>query len=103
MPTALPVDDSNHPIQALTPAAAQKFATSGTTNRSTQITADTKIVMISCTKACYYKLGGSGVTATTNDHYLPADTLLTLALKSSNYIAAIQVSEAGSFHITEMA
>ena len=109
MPTILPTDENNHPIPALRlrDGGAQKINVTATSARnSTAFDADTRIVSLYATAPIYVRFGSSSVTATTNDHYFPANTYYDIAVggdesKQATHIAALRTDTDCLLYISE--
>ncbi len=109
MPTLLPVDSDNHaiPVLSLRPGASQSVSVTATSARTaTAFNSDTRVIGIYATVPMFVRLGDNTVTATTSDHYLPADTYMDISIsnnanQSYAYIAAIQSSSNGTLYISE--
>lgn len=107
--TLLPTDTNNNPIPVLRPRPgyAQSVAVTATSARNaTAFDAITRVIGIYSTVPIFVRLGNSSVTATTSDHYLPADTYMDISIASSSvqsyaYIAAIRSSSDGTLYISE--
>ena len=61
--------------------------------------AQTYAVIITTTTAAFVSLTG---TATTGDHFLPANTPLTVTCSPGQSVSAIQSATGGNLHITEL-
>lgn len=104
-----PRDDSNDPIPVLgyRAGAAQQITTSGVSQRSTSFSRATSVISIFCTADCRIEIGDSTVEATASSHFIPASNYIDLAVKqdlndeSQKYIAVIQDTTSGTFHISE--
>lgn len=109
MPTILPTDENNNPIPALRlrDGGAQKVTvTAASARNATAFDADTRIVSLYATDAVYIRFGGSSVTATTSDHYFPANTYYDIAIggeesNHANYIAVIRANADCILYISE--
>lgn len=111
MTTLLPKDADNNTIPALRLADGGAHAVSVTVTATTNATAfseDTKIVSLYATVPVYLKLGDAGVTATTSDHYFPANTYYDIAITGGTgkgphnaYISVLRVSDDGTLYISE--
>lgn len=70
--------------------AAQTVTTSGTSARNgTDFDSKTEILRIRSTGNVYYSLGDSAVTASSSDHFLPADTTYDISTDNADRIAVI--------------
>lgn len=109
MSTKLPTDSNDNPIPVLRlkSGGAHKITTSGTSARnSTAFSTDTKVVGIYATQDVYLRFGGASVTAAATDHFFPAGVYYDIALgaegaSQATYLAALQVSAAGTLYISE--
>lgn len=79
--------------------ASQTDAYTGTAGTSDAVGAQTYAVSITTTTAAYVAVGS---TATSGDHYLPANTPLIVQCSPGQTVSAIQVSTGGNLHITEL-
>jgi len=104
-----PRDDSNDPIPVLgyRPSAAQQITTSGSSQRTTAFSSATSVVSIFCTADCHIEIGDDTVEASTSSHFIPASNYIDLAVKtdlndtSQKYLAVIQSTTSGTFHVSE--
>lgn len=109
MPTLLPRDDNNTPIPAmrLVSGGAHKINFNATSARNTTaFNATTRVISIFTTRDVYVKTGNSSVTATTSDHFIPANLYYALCLGSDasdrhTHIAALRATEDGTLYISE--
>jgi hypothetical protein len=109
MPTLLPQDLDNNPIPALRlkDGGAHTIAASGTSARnSTAIDSDTRVVSVYAEVPVYVAFGGASVTATSSDHYFPANTYYDFAIgggRSGHYthVAVLAVSASGNVYVSE--
>ena len=109
MTTLLPTDVDDNPIPAvrLKDGAAHSITTSGTSAKNTTaFDSETRIISLFATEDVYIKFGGSSVTATTSDHFFPKNTYYDVAIGGGRtaqytYIAALQVSTAGTLYVSE--
>ena len=80
----------------------QSAAYTGTAGTITNaISAGVKKARIATTSASYIKIGVAP-TATTSDVYMPADAAEYLTVAPGEKVSAIQVSGAGTLHVTEI-
>lgn len=80
----------------------QSVAYTGTAGTITNpVGNETKTVRVICTSAAYIKIGKTP-TATTSDVYMPADRPEVFRIGAGEKVSAIQVSGAGSLHVTEL-
>jgi hypothetical protein len=111
MSTILPTDENNNPIPALRlrDGAAHKITVTATSARTTTpFNTGTRVVSLYATGPVYVRCGGSGVNATTNDHYFPAHTYYDIAIGGEEaaqtlYIAAIRADTDCMLYISEKA
>lgn len=109
MTTLLPRDSDNNPIPAmrLRSGGAHSINSSTTTARnSTAFNAATRVVSLYATAAVYVKFGDSSVTATSSDHYFPADTYYDFAIggdRTGHYthVAVLTLSGTGKVYVSE--
>ncbi len=109
MTTLLPTDADDNPIPAvrLKDGAAHAITTSGASARnSTAFDEETRIISLYATEDVYLKFGGASVTATSDDHFFPKGVYYDFAIGGGNtaqsaYVAALQVSTAGTVYISE--
>ena len=107
--TTLPNDNLGRPIPALgyVDGGAKTIAITATSTRNTTpISAEIKVISLYATSPCYIRLGDNAVTASTTDHYIPADNYLDIAIgpeTKDRYIAALRVSADGTLYISERA
>lgn len=111
MTTILPTDENNNPIPALRlrDGSAHKITVTATSSRNgVAFNTGTRVISLYATAPIYVRCGGSGVTATTNDHYFPANTYYDIAIGGEEaaqtlYIAAIRAETDGMLYISEKA
>ena len=109
MPTLLPQDSDSNVIPAMrlmTDGAHHISSTSSSARNSAGFNADTRIVSLYATEAVYVKFGNSSVTATSSDHYFPANTYYDVAVggdRTGHYthVAVLRVSADGDVYISE--
>lgn len=110
MTSILPEDANGNPIPALrlkANAAHQITTNAASSTRNTApLSADTDIISIYATEACYINIGNNTVEATINSHYVPAGVYIDLALgpndQSQNaYISALSAGGNGILYISE--
>ncbi len=107
--TMLPVDSNNNPIPALRlrSGGAHSIAAGASSARnSTAFDSATKVVSVYATVPIYIKMGGSGVTAASTDHYFPAETYYDFAIEGASgahmtHIAVLRASGDGMVYISE--
>lgn len=110
MPTFLPLDVNGHPIPAvrLKDGGAHTItsATAASASNSTAFDSATEIVSLYATTPVYVKFGDSGVTATSSDHYFPANIYYDFAIgggetKQATHVAVLAVDTDGSVYVSE--
>ncbi|MCD8562849.1 MAG: hypothetical protein LRY54_02065 [Alphaproteobacteria bacterium] len=108
--TVLPLDSNKNPIPALrlkTSGGAHSLTISGTSSRNTTaFDGKTRVISLYSTTDIYVRLGGASVTATSSDHFFPANTYYDIAVGGdetghATYIAALQVSGGGTLYVSE--
>lgn len=108
--TVLPLDFNKNPIPALrlkTTGGAHTIAISGSSARnSNAFAAGTRVISLYSTTDVYVRLGASTITASSADHFFPANTYYDIAVGGdetghATHIAAIQVSGAGTLYVSE--
>lgn len=81
---------------------SQSITVSGTTARtSAGVGAFTRHVMIYSSGDAYYNFGGSTVTATTSNTFIPAGGEHFVLITGGQYVAAIQDSAGGVVKVSE--
>lgn len=99
--TRLAIDKTGRHVQAIRPIVVQVVAYTGTAGVTTNPVADTTIVRIIATSACFYKVG-TAPTATTSDNYLPADTIEFVSVNAnSDKVSFVQLSAGGNAYVSE--
>lgn len=109
MPTLLPKDSDNLPIPALRlrDGGAQSISVTASSARNgTAFNADTRVISLYATGPVFVRFGGSSVTATTSDHYLPSGVYYDFAigggrLQQYTYIAALRADTNCTLYISE--
>ena len=109
MPTMLPTDDNNNPIPALRlrDFGAQKIAVGAASQRNAvAFDSDTRVISLYATVGVYVRLGGTGVTASSSDHYFPTNMYYDIAIGGDDtaqtpFIAAISTEGTGTLYISE--
>lgn len=107
--TLLPSDANGRAIPAmrLRPGAAQTIsATSTSARNSTAFNEETRVIGIYATVPVFVRLGDSTVTATSSDHYIPAETYFDIAVGGGipdqyTHAAFIRASSDGTVYISE--
>ena len=79
--------------------ASKTVAYTGTAGTTAEMGAQTYAVSITVTTAAFVALDK---TATTADHFLPANTPLVVQCQPGQTVSAIQLSSNGSLYITEL-
>lgn len=108
--TTMPHDASGGFVQVLRPLSggAHHITVSGSSARnSSAFNSATRTIEILSDTACYFQTGDSSVTASSSDHYLPADVGRVYAVGGDKqtqhtHIAVIQVSAGGTLHVSEL-
>ena len=109
MPTLLPIDANNYPLQVmrLRPGFAQSVAVTSTSARNASaFDSETRVVGLYATVAMFVRFGGNTITAAVTDHYIPADTYMDISVagddtQSFSYVAAIRAATDGTLYISE--
>lgn len=111
MTTLLPKDADNNIIPALRlrDGGAHTLNISGAaTSNVTAFNEATKVISLFATTDVYLKFGDVGVSATTSDHFFPANTYYDIALSGGAgkgahhpYVSALRVTEDGTVYISE--
>jgi hypothetical protein len=99
-PSAI-MDGNGNPIPVLQYGASQAVAFGPASLQSTALAADTRVVRLCATNACYVKVGANP-TATANDPLLPANMPEYIQVLGGEKVAVLQVAAAGSLNIVEM-
>lgn len=105
----LPQDIDGNPVPAirLKDGAAHTVSTSGTAVRNgTAFDSETRIISLYATEPVYIAFGDASVTASSADHYFPANTYYDFAIGGDKvgqytHVSAIAVSAAGVLYISE--
>ncbi len=109
MPTLLPTDENNNPIPALRlrDGGAQKITvTSSSARNATAFDADTRVISLYSTSPVYVRFGGPTVTATSSDHYFPANVYYDISIGGEDaahftYVAALRTDTDCTLYISE--
>ncbi len=109
MTTLLPQDQNDNPIPALrlkSNGAHQITIGVASARNTTAFSEQTRIISLYADTPVYLAFGDSSVTATTNDHYFPADTYYDIAIggdHSAHYthLAVLQTTQPGTLYISE--
>lgn len=109
MTTLLPIDSNGAPIPAMRMKTngAQTISASSTSTRNTRTFDDnTRIISLYSDVPLYITFGDETITATSNDHYLPANLYYDVSIGGDNsvhysHIATLQASSAGTLYISE--
>ena len=111
MTTLLPKDADNNAIPALRlrNGGAHAIAITGAAaSNAAAFDEGTKVISIYATTDAYLKFGDAGISATTSDHFFPANTYYDVAITGGSgkgahhtYVSAVRVSEDGTLYISE--
>jgi len=111
MTTLLPKDADNNTIPALRLRDGEAHALAVNSAAVRNITAfneDTKVISLYSTVGVFLKFGDATVSATTADHYFPANTYYDIAITGGStkgphnaYISALRLDEDGTLYISE--
>ena len=105
MTTLLPHDANDNPIPALAlkeSGAHQIAIGTSSTRNSTAFDTDTQIISLYCDVPAYIAFGDSSIIASASDHYFPAGIYYDIAINGEyTHMAALQVSDSGTFYISE--
>ena len=109
MPTLLPQDMDNNPIQALRlkDGGAHTITVSATSARNaTAFAASTGVVSLYADTDVYVAFGDNTVAATTGDHFFPAGLYYDVSIGSERsghdtHVAVIRSSADGNLYISE--
>lgn len=110
--TRMPRDDNSQSIPVLrfrTGGAQHLNISSGAPTLSAQLPVGTRIITLICTVDAFFETGGSGVSATSSSHFIPAGVPFDMALGSDlskvdgyhSYISVLSASGSGVAHISE--
>lgn len=66
------------------------------------ISAGVHKVRVVATTACFFRIGSNPIAVVTDD-YLPADSTEYFTVSEGEKVSAIQLSAAGTLHVTEIA
>lgn len=80
---------------------SQNISFNATSTQSTAVGADTRIVRLVATKACYIKIGSNPTAAASTSMLLPADVFEYIGVRPGDKVAVIQLAEAGVLNVTE--
>ena len=101
MNTVMEMDDNMHPMQGVINFAvpfAKLTAAASAVRNATAFTHS--LVRVTTTAAMNFKVGDSSVTATANDHYIPANTSVLVPMYASQKY--ISVYGTGDVYFSEM-
>ncbi len=110
MPTYLPTDANQNPIQALrlkqSGAQTVAAATGSSARNSVAFAADTLVVSLYATQDVYVRFGDNTVTAASTDHFFPANTYYDFSIGdkgAARYtnVAVRAATAAGTLYISE--
>lgn len=106
--TTLPLDSLGNPIPTLgyVDGGARTVAlTASSARNASGISTGTRVVTLYATVPCFIRLGDNTVTATSTDHYFPADVYYDIAVGADSkdrFIAAIRAGATdGTLYISE--
>ncbi len=109
MTTLLPRDSDNNIIMALgfKDSATHQISITGISNRNTTaFDSDTRVIGVYATGDVFISFGDNTITASTSDHYIPAETYMDIAIgggKSQQYthMAAVKNTNDCTIYISE--
>jgi hypothetical protein len=109
MSTLLPTDANNFPIPALRlrTGASHTIAVTATSARnSVAFNAATRVISLCATVPMFVRLGDNTATAVVTDHYIPAETVIDIAVagddeQTASYVAAIRLASNGTLYVSE--
>jgi hypothetical protein len=109
--TRMPRDDNSQsiPVLRFREGGSQTVSLSDAAVRSSALSSGTRVITVTCTVASFFRTGGSDVTASTSDHYIPAGIPFDMALGSDMsdtdayhaYISIITSGATGTAYISE--
>lgn len=107
--TLLPVDANNYPLpvlRLLSGGAKTIAVTASSARTATAFHPETRVIGLYATTPMFIRFGNSSVAASASDHYLPADTLIDLAIagddtQSFTHLAALRAATDGTLYISE--
>lgn len=100
-------DGTSIPVLGLRPGGAQALSVTTTSTRNAiAFSATTRVIGVYASGPVFIRTGDSSVTATTTDHYLPAETMVDLSLGGDKRgrhtnIAAVRASVDCTLYISE--
>ena len=100
-------DDGIIPALRLRPGAAQTLSATASSVRNTAaFNVETRVIGVYATVPVFVRLGDSTVTATSTDHYIPADTYMDIAVGGGvpdqyTHIACVRASSDGTVYLSE--
>lgn len=107
--TTMPHDASGGFVQVLRPLAggAHHVSFDATQRNSSAFDAATRSIEIFATEDCYFQTGDGSITATSADHFLPADVSRVYAVGGDkqiqhSHIAVVKDTTAGVLHVSEL-
>lgn len=111
MTTLLPTDADNNVIPALRLADGRAHNISATaiaTRNNVPFSDETTIISLYATVPVYIKFGDATVTATTNDHYFPANFYYDIAITAGSgktahdaYLSVLKTDDDGVVYVSE--
>lgn len=88
-------------VEAIVPATTQVVAIGSTSVQSSALGASTKLVSLAATAACHVEFGANPTATNSTSMYIPANSVVKVAVTPSTKIAVIQNSTGGNLYITE--
>lgn len=104
MPSTEPTAINPNPyagFQAIFPGTSQKKTTSGSSQQSSAVGANTTIVRLYATQDTYVEIGSNPTATTTTSMFLPLGFVEYFGITPGHKIAYIQSTSAGTLFITE--
>ena len=108
--TAMPRDASGAYVQVMRPLAGGAHTITigaASARNSSAFDTNTRVLEIYSDTACYFQTGNSGITASSADHYLPAQRGRVYSIGGDQqaqhtHIAVIQASAGGTLWVSEL-
>lgn len=88
-------------FQAIFEGVSQKLAFTGTSAQSSAFNANTSVIQIVATVACFVRTGANPTAVADTCQYIPPNVPMFIAVNGGDKIAAIQSAGAGNLFITE--